>query len=291
VAGLRATLAALGESVAVVGDGDVWNVHVHCTDVGAAIEAGVQAGRPHRITVARFADRPGPVAAGPTPRLTRRRAVVAVASGAGVSELFRGEGVAVVLPAESPSACAGDSDLLAAIAGTRAEHVVVLPNHPDGTTGAEAAAEQAREAGQDVVVVPTASPVQGLAALAVHDPARRASDDVVAMAEAAAATRYAELTIAAEEALTWAGRCHAGDVLGLVDGEVVLIGSDLAAAACALVGLMLSAGGELVTALLGAGAPDGLADALELDLRRTHPEVELVVYRGGQPGPLLLGVE
>ena len=46
-----------------------WNVHVHVNDVGAAIEAGVAAGRPYRISVTRFADQvapapPAPVGAG-----------------------------------------------------------------------------------------------------------------------------------------------------------------------------------------------------------------------------------
>lgn len=293
VARLRATLAGLGDSVAVVGEpgadgGGLWNVHVHCTDIGAAIEAGVEAGRPHRITVVRFADQDGP----PAPRrLTRARAVVAVAAGDGMAQLLRGEGVSVVTPAGGATAATA-SEVLAAIAGTRAEHVIVLPNAAGDTEVAEAAAEQAREAGHDVVVVRTASPVQGLAALAVHDPARRAGDDVVAMAEAAAATRCGQLSVADAEALTWAGRCQPGDVLGMVDGEVVLIERDPVAAACALVGRMLSAGGELVTALLGADAPEGLADALTTDLRWTHPEVELTVYSGGQPDfPLLVGVE
>jgi uncharacterized protein len=288
VTALRAALAEVGDCVAVVGDGEVWNVHVHCADVGAAIEAGVQAGRPHRITVVRLADQVTPV---PASHLTRARGVVAIATGAGMAELLRGEGVVTVASAGDARATTV-ADVLAAITGTRAAHVVVLPNAADGTAVAEAAAEQARKAGQDVVVVPTASPVQGLAALAVHDPARRAGDDVVAMAEAAAATRCGELTVATEEALTWAGRCRPGEVLGLVDGEVVLIAHDVIAAGCALVARMLSVGGELVTALLGAGAPNGLADALAEDLRRTHPEVELAVYRGGQPGSsLLVGVE
>ena len=59
-----------------------------------------------------------------------------------------------------------------------------------------------------MAVVPTRSPVQGLAAIAVADPARRFGDDVIAMAEAAAATRWAEVTVAEQEALTSAGRCR-----------------------------------------------------------------------------------
>ena len=76
--------------------------------------------------------------------------------------------------------------------------------------------------------MPTRSPVQGLAAVAVHDAARRFDDDVVAMAEAAAATRFAEVTVAAGGADL--GRiCRPGDVLGLIDGEVVEIGHGLLA--------------------------------------------------------------
>ncbi|WP_373289964.1 DAK2 domain-containing protein [Longimycelium tulufanense] len=284
---LRAELAGLGDCVSVVADGTpggtgLWSVHVHCTDVGAAIEAGIEAGRPHRVTVIRFADQ---IATEPT-RFPRERAVVAIVDGSGLAELFRGEGAVVVTG--RPSA----ADLLAAISGSRAAHVAVLPNAADLTEVAEQAANQAVQSGQDVVVVPTASPVQGLAAVAVHDPARRSSDDVVAMAEAAAATRRGELLVAQREALTWVGRCQAGDVLGLADGEVVLIADDVVAAACQLADRMLSVGGELVTALLGRHAPAGLGQALEEHLRESHPEVELTVYSGGQRDVLLrLGVE
>ena len=285
---LRTELGRVGDCVSVVGDGQLWTVHVHCTDIGAAIEAGVEVGRPHRITVVRFADQIAAreTAGSPPMRFVRERAVLALTTGDGVAELFRAEG-AVVAPVSS-----GVGELLAVLAGTRARQVTVLPNAPAAQTVAEAAAAQARDTGQDVVVVRTASAAQGLAALAVHDPQRRAGDDVVAMAEAAAATRRGELTIAVTEALTWAGRCQPGDVLGMVDDEVVLIDTDATSAACALVDRMLSAGGELVTALLGENVPDGLADALGEHLRRGHPEVEFSVYPGGQPTSVLsVGVE
>jgi fatty acid kinase len=288
VAQLRAELAGLGDSVVVASDGTgAWHVHVHCSDVGAAIEAGLAAGRPRRITVIRFADQLASTvgAMGALPRFTRPRAVVAVVAGAGAQRLFRGEGAEVVASADVPQ-------LVAAITGTGAEHVVVLPNTAFDTAAADAAAEQAREAGQDVVVVPTASPVQGLAAMAVHDPSRRAGDDVVAMAEAGAATRYGELVVATEEGLTWVGRCQPGDVLGLINDEVVLIGHDIVSAGCALMDLMLSTGGEVVTALIGRAAPEGLAEALDAALRSSHPHAELTAYDGEHEGsPLLVGVE
>ncbi len=296
VAALRAELCGMGDSVAVVGDGTLggeglWNVHVHCTDVGAAVEAGITAGRPHRITVVRFADQIAEQAAAAervaaAGRFTRDRGVLAVIAGEPAAELARGEGATVVLA--DPRHPPGVGELTAALAGIRARHVVVLPNHPELNTTAEQAAASARRDGQDVVVVPTSSVLQGLAALAVHDPDRRAGDDVVAMAEAAAGTRVGGVLVADAEALTWVGRCNPGDVLGLSDGEVVIIEKDAEAAARRLADRMLHNGGELLTLLLGADADAELGAALQAHLRRTRPEVEVVVYLGGQPDYLLL---
>lgn len=288
VATLRSELGGIGDCVAAVGSGgeeQLWNVHVHCNDVGAAVEAGVRAGRPHRITVIRFADQAAEAPAAGRVFATES-AVLAMVGGDGTAELFRGEG-ALIAPATVSVA-----ELLAVLAGSRARHVTVLPGATVAREVAETAAEQARDAGQDVVVVPTASPVQALAALAVHDPARRHGDDVVAMAEAAAATRRGELTVAVAEALTWVGRCQAGDVLGMIDDDVVLIDTDPLAAARSLLDRMLSSGGELVTVLLGRDAPDGVTEALAEYLHAVHPEVELAVYPGGQAHSILLaGVE
>ncbi len=295
VATLRVELANLGDCVAVAGSGrfgagrgaTLWNVHVHVhsSDVGAVIEAGVRAGRPHRITVLRFADQNPADHTAAGNRFVIDHAVLAMVSGSGVAELFRGEGVTTT-PADG-----GLDELLMALAGTRARHVTVLAE-PTVATRAEAAAAAVRDTGQDVVVVPTGSPVQALAAIAVHDSARRPADDLVAMTEAAAATRRGELTVAREEVLTWAGRCQPGDTLGMVGDEVVLIHRDPLAAARDLVERMLSMGGELVTVLLGQDAPDGVGDTLIEHLRRAHPEVDVVVYAGSVPQRVLLvGVE
>ena len=290
---LRAVLAGLGDSLVVVGDGGgpgrtpTWNVHVHVNDVGAAVEAGVVAGRPYQIAVTRFEDQPTrPTPALPAASGTPDRAAVVVAAGAGLAAIFAAEGATVV--GGNPST----KELLAAIRSTGAPRVVVLPNDPNTQTVASAAATQAHPLGVRVSVVPTRSPVQALAALAVRDPARQFEDDVIAMAEAAGACRYAEVCHASREALTVAGRCQPGDVLALVDGEVHLIGTDLVDTCEALLDRMLGGGGELVTLLLGADAPAGLADAVRAHLARRWPFAEVHHYSGGQPFyPLLVGIE
>jgi dihydroxyacetone kinase-like predicted kinase len=270
-------------------------VHVHCNDIGAAVEAGIEAGRPRQIRVARFADAASPEAS----RYVKDRAVVVPSRSSEFADLLISEGVTVVHVEQEDER--GESlayRLLETITGTAAAHVTVLPADAGLVEAADEASIRAVAAGQDVVVVPCASPVQVLAAVAVHDPRRRAGDDVVAMAEAAAATRRGEVVVATEAAITWIGACDAGDVLGFADGEVMLIEpgpADIAAldrAACGVVERMLAVGGELVTALVGAEAPDELATELEDFLRREHPETELVVYQGGQHNAVLvLGVE
>jgi dihydroxyacetone kinase-like predicted kinase len=112
------------------------------------------------------------------------------------------------------------------------------------------------------------------------------------MADAAGSTRWAEVTTAVREAMTMAGVCRPGDVLGLIEGDVVLIGSDVEDVARQLLDRLLAAGGELVTVVVGAEASEGLADRLSSYAEKSHQAVEAVSYDGGQPHyPVLLGVE
>lgn len=294
---LRPQLSELGDSLVVVGGGGLWNVHVHAHDPGAAIEAALDVGRPHRIRVTHLSppwhqpdpEEP-PSADGARPAAGVRSGLVACAAGPGLAELFAGAGAVVVEggPGRRPST----AQLLAAVRGTRAREVAVLPNDPDTRSVARAAADAARAEGLRVTVVPTRTQVQGLAAAAVHDPARAFSDDVVAMSAAAGAARNGAVTVAARDGLTSAGECRVGDVLGVVDGDFAVIGADLAAVAVQVVDRLLSAGGELVTLVVGEGGHEALAATVADHLRRDRHRVEVSVLAGGQPCyPLLVGVE
>ncbi|WP_230991915.1 DAK2 domain-containing protein [Streptomyces endocoffeicus] len=313
VTALRERLDALGDSLVVVGGDGLWNVHVHVDDAGAAVEAGIQAGRPYRIRISHFdgaavgkagsdgPDRPGQAivlpdqsgAQGPTggPRTERApRAVVAVVPGDGLAALCAEAGATAVAtrPGEPPAS----GELVDAVRRAHAREVVLLPNDTELHHMAAAAAAQARAEGVRAAVIPTRSAVQGIAALAVHEPGRSFDEDVVAMTSAAGATRYAELAVAERQSWTMAGVCQAGDVLGMIDGDVAVIGSELAATAETVLDRMLASGGEMVTLVLGADLPDEVAERLERHVREGHFAVDTVVYRGGQPtAPLIIGIE
>lgn len=349
VGALRERLGTLGDSLVIGGGDGLFSVHLHVrrvSDAGAAVEAGIEAGRPHRVRINALAaprrsparpacvpaaeDPVDPVAAD-SPAAPSGRAVVAVVSGDGLADLcaesgarvLRAGGAATTGEAGAEAAAetgtttgsgtgaglgtgtriGAEADavptvaaLLAAVRGTGAAEVVLLPNDTALHSVAARAAESARggaECGAPrISVIPTRAAVQGLAALAVHDPRRRFDDDVVAMTAAAGATRYGEVRIAERLSWTMAGVCRAGDVLGLVEGDVALIGDDVERAAEAVLDRMLAGGGELVTLVPGALAPAGLADRLRERLRHRHLGVDTVVHEGRQRGArVLIGVE
>ncbi|WP_372452082.1 DAK2 domain-containing protein [Nocardia albiluteola] len=283
---LRDHLARLGDSVVVVGDGEgMWSAHVHCADAGAAVEAGLAAGSLSHIRVEGLAVNPFAAQGAPD------RGILAVAAGAGAARLFEDAG-AVVLDGEVTAEA-----LLSAIRRMPQREVLVLPNgalaaHELVAVGVAARRGTAGVRPREVLMLPSGSMVQGLSALAVHDAARIAVDDAFAMSEAAAGTRWGALRIAPERALTIVGTCNRGDGLGLVGNDVVVIDPDPHAAAATLLDRMLGLGGELVTLLLGARAPEGLGDELTEHITAIFPGVEVVAYAGGQPVDLVqIGVE
>jgi uncharacterized protein len=285
---LRARLQGLGDSLVVVGGEGLWNVHVHTDDVGAAVEAGIDAGRPRRIRVTHFAEQ---VTRAREKRAERRgRAVVAVAAGEGLASIFRDAGAVVIesVPGRRPST----GEILAAIEETHAQEVVVLPNDPDSVGVAGAAAAAAEEQGDvRVVVVPTRAQVQGIAAIAVHEPGRPFDSDVVHMTSAARGTRHGAVTVASKQAMTTAGPCEPGDVLGVLQGDFAVVGDDLFEVGTAVLDRLLTGGGELVTLVTGQDGDD-LADRCQTWVEAHHPGVDVLVYDGGQARyPLLVAVE
>jgi DAK2 domain fusion protein YloV len=295
---LRVRLEELGESVAIAAaPSDSYSVHVHTNDAGAAVEAGLAAGRLSRIVISALSS--GAVGL-PVGGWTRERAVLAVVDGDGAAELFASEGACVLQPdpdAGDPATDISAHQLVRALVDTGAAQVMVLPNGYVSAEELVAGCTAAIGWGIDVVPIPAGSMVQGLAALAVHEPGRQAVDDGFTMARAAGAARHASVRIATESALTWAGRCQPGDGLGIAGDEVLIVAADAAGAAIGLLDLLLASGGDLVTVLVGAeietdADATAVADILEEHVHDNHPGTELVTYRTGHRGDtLLIGVE
>ncbi len=318
VEALRDRLVELGDSVLVVGGDGEWNIHAHVDDAGAAVEAGIVAGRPHRVRitglehvnhheVGREVSRGVSHEVGhevgndralgaqaPEPKVRPAgSAIVACVAGDGLIALFREVGAMVVTSA--PSRRASTGQIIEAI---RAQHaagaagVVVLPSDGDTELAARAAVRAASDEGIEAHVVRARAVVQSVAALAVFEPVDPAAANVLAMQSASAATRHGAVTTATRSALTSVGPCEAGDVLGIIDGDIVVVGHDLEKVAGLVVGRLVSSGGELLTLITGAGATDRLAEAVSREARAAHLGLDVALIDGGQPVySLLLGVE
>ncbi|MGA8988309.1 DAK2 domain-containing protein [Aeromicrobium sp.] len=280
---LRAALLPMGDSLVIVGGERLWNVHVHVDDVGAAIEAGIGAGRPYRIAVTHFADQ---MARAPR----SGRVVISATTGAGLTALCEEAGAQTLeFTREHPLTIA---EMSASLRSAGAAEVIVLPNNQRYVRRFEAAAQAARQDGVRVAVIPTYAQVQGLAALAVHDPGLAFDEIVVAMSSAAAHTQHGAVTVATEPGMTMVGPCEPGDVLGVVAGDFAVVGQDILSVAYDVIDRILSPAGEMLTVVMGEGVERGIEDSIAAHLRSLRPDVDLVVYEGGQENyPLFIAVE
>lgn len=279
---LRAKLTALGRSVLVVGSQEMWNVHVHTDDAGSAIEAGFAIGKPTRIKITSL------LSASDQEVCISTRRIVAVANGAGIAEVLRKSGAVVITAFDSRRVT--PEEWWQATIG--ASEVLLLPQDRHGVLSAQEALAEIRNSGIRVAVLPTRSTVQALAAIAVHDRLRPFDDDLVAMTSAAVHTRYATLALAKKSKSTSQVNYQAGDVIGIIDGEIMVSGTDLAEVAGNVLRRMLAGGGEILTLITGADSGAELANELAELARTLAPEIEIVIHDGGQAWyPLLIGVE
>jgi DAK2 domain fusion protein YloV len=293
---------AIGDSIVVVGGDGLWNCHVHTNDIGAAIEVALDlGGRPKGIRITdlfeEMADEHAhreaalgvhaPRAGAGLPPVTT--AVVAVSSGDGLSELFGQLGVQGVVTGGqtlNPST----AELLAAVEAVHADQVIVLPNNKNIIPVAE---QLDALTSKTVIVVPTRSMPEALAALVVYDPEAGVEENEEEMAEAAESVTTGEVTQAVRATNSDAGPIAEGDWIGIVRGDgIVAVAGTLDGATAALLDHIVGPRSEIVTVVEGVGATSGHTDLVRAWLDEHRPDVQVEVHRGGQPlYPYLFGVE
>jgi DAK2 domain fusion protein YloV len=293
--------AGIGDSIVVVGGDGLWNCHIHTDDIGAAIEAGVETGRPQRIRVTDLAEQveeerwvreasnapdagAGAVREGPVPTTS----VVAVVTGDGIGRIFRSLGVhhqVVGGQSMNPST----HDLLKAVELVDSDEVVILPNNKNIRPVAE---QVDALSNKTVRVVATGSILEGFAALLAYDPAAGAAVNAASMGESAARVVPGEVTRAVRDATTDAGEVRQGDWIGISRDGVISIADSVVLATRLLLSRLLSDQHELITLIEGEGCRAGDTRRISEWLSEEYPDIALEVHHGGQPlYPYLLGIE
>jgi uncharacterized protein len=288
--------AGIGDSIVVVGGEGLWNCHIHTDDIGAAIEAAVDCGRPRNIRVtdlmeqveeerwvreAGWDDDPGLLEPVPC-------AVVAIATGEGIRRIFRSLGVHHVV-AGGQSMNPSTAQILEAVEAVPADEVVVLPNNKNIIPVAEQVDELTDKR---VRVVPTKGITEGFAALLEYDPHATADENADAMASSAGRIVSGEVTRAVREAATDVGRVKEGDYLGIGREGICAVAPDLAGAAVGLLSALVEDGHEIVTIIEGDGATAGTTRHITEWLAEHRPGVSPEIHHGGQTlYPYLFGIE
>ncbi len=289
--------AGIGDSIVVVGGDGIWNCHIHTDDIGAAIEAALDCGRPSKIRVTdlmeqveeeRWVREAGVEPVSPVPAQDVTCAVVAVATGAGVQRLLGSLGVHRIV-AGGQSMNPSTAQLLEAVESVPADEVVILPNNKNIV----AVAQQVDAAtSKKVTVVPSHSVTQGLAALLAYDPQATAEANSGAMAEASAAVVTGEVTRAVRDTTVEVGEVRTGDFIGLTSAGIRSVHAELVPATIALLDDLVTDDHEIVGILEGEGSSAAATRQITEWLHDNRPDVEVEVHNGGQPlYPYCFGVE
>jgi uncharacterized protein len=297
--------AGIGDSIVVVGGDGIWNCHIHTDDIGAAIEAALDAGRPRRIRVTDLLEQMGEAGGSwQEERWVREgapiepetldidepctTAVVTVAVGDGVRRLFHNlhaQRIVTGGQTMNPST----ADLLAAVEACPADAVVILPNNKNIVPVAEQVAAQTTKA---VRVVPTRGVTEGFAALLAYDPEADVDANAASMASAASGVVAGEVTQAVRASASDAGPIAAGDWLGISRTGIEVVDADLAAACCSLLDRLVTDDHEIVTIIEGEGSSPAVTRRICGWIQENRPGSEAEVHHGGQPlYPYLFGIE
>ncbi len=293
--GFRSVWRGLGESIVIVGQGELHRCHIHTNEIGPAIEAGIQAGEVSDIAVTdlrdQVAERDWVVSGDENEQDTPRSvatAVVAVGDGEGVARLFRSFGVGSVVSGgqgRNPST----QELLEAVEAQKATGVIVLPNDSNVLAAAQAVVELAS---CPVVVVPTSHVMEGFSALMSYDPDSELADNVARMKESARRVRWGELTHASRNGIAATGPFEAGAWIGITAEGIANSSEEATSAMKDLVSVLVSDDSEILTLLVGRGVSRRAADEVVSLVKSAFSQLDIEVHEGNQAVyPFICAVE
>jgi DAK2 domain fusion protein YloV len=289
--------AGIGDSIVVVGGDGLWNCHIHTDDIGAAVEAAIDCGRPRNIRVTDLleqveeerwvrdavSDAPSQI---DEPRV--ETAVVAVATGEGIRRIFHSLGVQRIVTGGqtmNPST----AQLLEAVASAPADEVVILPNNKNIIPVAEQVDAQTSKS---VFVVHTRGVAEGFASLLAYDPQTGGIDNAKAMGEAAGAVVAGEVTRAVRDSHCELGDIHEGDYLGISRDGIRALAGGIDLVCTQLLDVLVTDDHEIVTVIEGEGSSAAATRHITMWLEEHRPGVTVEIHHGGQPlYPYLFGIE
>ncbi|HVD02689.1 MAG TPA: DAK2 domain-containing protein [Candidatus Dormibacteraeota bacterium] len=269
------------DSALVVGDPGLLHIHIHTQEPWQVLTKAAEMGLIERLKVEDMTaqHREARHRAGAGGR-DRRLAlgVILVAPGFGFHQLLLGLGAAAVVEGGqgmNPST----EDLLRGMEEAQANQIILLPNNPNLVLGAEQAARISR---REVAVVPSRNLPQGISALLAFDPEAPIEVNRQRMVRAMTEVHAIEVTEAVRDSTFDQGLVHKGDVIALLDGELVVAGEELHDVVVRALDRLPKGSVEVVTLYRGARVQLDDAERLEQRIRSRFPTLEVERHDGGQ---------
>ncbi|MGJ0915674.1 DAK2 domain-containing protein [Enterococcus avium] len=292
----RNYLDGIGDSLLVVNDDEIVKVHVHTEHPGEVMNYGQKFGalikvkvdnmRLQHETILEHDEEVAEFEAAPTER--KPYAVIAIAAGEGVQELFKSLGAAYVISGGqtmNPST----EDILKAIKEVNADQVIILPNNKNIFMAADQAAEVADV---PVAVVPSKTVSQGMTAMLAFNGEQSLEENKSAMTEMLDSVVSGQITNAIRDTAIDGVEIHEGDYLGMVDGKIILSEADKYQATLDTLNKMISEDIEIITIIVGEEGTQAEAEKLSEAIEASYPDLEVEIHEGKQPVyPYLLSAE
>ena len=292
----RNYLDGIGDSLLVVNDDEIVKVHVHTEHPGEVMNYGQKFGalitvkvdnmRLQHETILEHDEEVAEFEAAPTER--KPYAVIAIAAGEGVQELFKSLGAAYVISGGqtmNPST----EDILKAIKEVNADQVIILPNNKNIFMAADQAAEVADV---PVAVVPSKTVSQGMTAMLAFNGEQSLEENKTAMTEMLDSVVSGQITNAIRDTAIDGVEIHEGDYLGMVDGKIILSEADKYQATLDTLNKMISEDIEIITIIVGEEGTQAEAEKLSEAIEASYPDLEVEIHEGKQPVyPYLLSAE
>ena len=292
-----AFLASMGDCELLVGAYPDYKIHVHSNTPNLVLEHMLKLGQIYEVFIHNMEmeahDRTAKIHADQEAAAEPAKPLgyVAVAAGSGEAEILSSLGVDVVVSGGqtmNPST----ADLLEAVNKVNAEAVIILPNNGNIRMAAEAAASAAED--KRVGVVPTKTVPQAFSALFAVLPDSSFEDALDAMTEAAAEVRDGEITTAVRDSAASDGTpIHAGDVMGIINDSIDIVGSDVKQVTLDCINRMQEdEEGDSLTILAGSDMDDAAFEELLAAIEEAQPDLEIDAHRGEQPlYPVIFSIE
>ncbi|PEZ81410.1 DAK2 domain-containing protein [Bacillus sp. AFS017274] len=281
----RNDLSEYGDSLLVISDDEVVKVHIHSEQPGTCLNYGQQYGSLIKMKIDNMREQHTAIV-GETntplqtkPSTKEKYAVVSVAMGAGISELFKSIGAKSIIEGGqtmNPST----EDIVKAVEEAYADHVIILPNNKNIIMAANQAADVL---GDHVTVIPTKTVPQGMAALLAFNPSLDAEENKKAMIEALSHVKTGQITYAVRDTNIDGLAIETGDFMGIAEGTIKVKDKDMTQAAKGLLSDMIDEDSEILTILYGEDATAEDVENLVAFCNENFEDVEVEVHNGKQP--------